>query len=57
MFIRGECREARRGGKRLLLFDDPYGSGATVRTIVAVLLEEGGAKAVHLLTLTKKVSG
>ena len=44
-------------GKRLLLFDDLYGSGATVRTIVAVLLEEGGAKAVHLLTLTKKVSG
>src|SRR5215813_1611124 len=31
-------------GKRLLLFDDLYGSGATVRTITQVLMKEGGAK-------------
>jgi predicted amidophosphoribosyltransferase len=44
-------------GKRLLLFDDLYGSGATVRTITAGLFEKGGAKSVYLLTLTKKASG
>ena len=44
-------------GKRLLLFDDLYRSGATVRTIAEALLKEGGAKSVHLLTLTKKASG
>jgi len=41
-------------GKRLLLIDDIYGSGATVLTIAQMLAKEGGAKAVHLLTLTKK---
>jgi predicted amidophosphoribosyltransferase len=44
-------------GKRILLFDDLYGSGATVRTITEALLKQGGAKSVHLLTLTKKASG
>ena len=44
-------------GKRLLLFDDLYGSGATVRTITGALMKQGGAKSVHLLTLTKKASG
>jgi competence protein ComFC len=44
-------------GKRLLLFDDLYGSGATARTITDALLKAGGAKSVHLLTLTKKASG
>jgi competence protein ComFC len=44
-------------GRRILLFDDLYGSGATVRTITEALLKQGGAKAVHLLTLTKKASG
>jgi len=44
-------------GKRLLLFDDLYGSGATARTIAQALTKEGGAKTVHLLTLTKKASG
>ena len=44
-------------GKRLLLFDDLYGSGATVRTIAEALTKQGGAKSVHLLTLTKKASG
>ena len=44
-------------GKRLLLFDDLYGSGATVRTIVDALTRHGDVKSVHLLTLTKKASG
>ena len=41
-------------GKELLLFDDLYGSGATVSHIVEVLKNQGGAKAVYLLTLTTK---
>jgi competence protein ComFC len=41
-------------GKNLLLFDDLYGSGATVSHIVDVLQNQGGAKAVYLLTLTTK---
>jgi competence protein ComFC len=40
-------------GKSLLLFDDLYGSGATVSAITEVL-KAGGAKAVYLLTLTTK---
>jgi len=40
-------------GKRLLLFDDLYGSGATVSAI-AEALKAGGARAVYLLTLTTK---
>lgn len=43
-------------GRRILLFDDLYGSGATVRTITRALINEGAAKTVHLLTLTKKAS-
>ncbi len=41
-------------GKSLLLFDDLYGSGATVRYIVDALKDLGHAKAVYLLTLTTK---
>ena len=41
-------------GKKLLLFDDLYGSGATVGHIVEVLKNPGRAKAVSLLTLTTK---
>jgi competence protein ComFC len=41
-------------GKSLLLFDDLYGSGATVGHIVEVLKNQGKAKAVYLLTLTTK---
>jgi predicted amidophosphoribosyltransferase len=40
-------------GKRLLLFDDLHGSGATVSHIVDVL-KAAGAKSVSLLTLTSK---
>ena len=41
-------------GKNLLLFDDLFGSGATVSHIAEVLKNQGGAKAVYLLTLTTK---
>ncbi len=41
-------------GKKLLLFDDLHGSGATTAHIVEVLKDPGGANAVFLLTLTKK---
>jgi competence protein ComFC len=41
-------------GKDLLLFDDLFGSGATVGHIVEVLKQQGQAKAVYLLTLTTK---
>ena len=41
-------------GKTLLLFDDLFGSGATVSHIVEVLKNQGGVKAVYLLTLTTK---
>jgi predicted amidophosphoribosyltransferase len=40
-------------GKKLLLFDDLYGSGATVSAITE-LLKGQGAAAVYLLTLTTK---
>ena len=40
-------------GKRLLLFDDLYRSGATGRAITALLTGDGGAAAVYLLTLTR----
>jgi predicted amidophosphoribosyltransferase len=40
--------------KSLLLFDDLYGSGATVGHIVETLRNQGRAKAVFLLTLTTK---
>ncbi len=40
--------------KSLLLFDDLFGSGATVSHIAEVLKGQGGAKAVYLLTLTTK---
>lgn len=40
-------------GKRLLLFDDLFRSGATASTITRLLLDPGGAAAVYLLTLTR----
>jgi len=45
--------EARTRGKRLLLFDDLYRSGATVSTIAELLTGDGAASAVYLLTLTQ----
>lgn len=40
-------------GKRLLVFDDLYRSGATAGAITRLLLNEGAASAVYLLTLTQ----
>jgi predicted amidophosphoribosyltransferase len=40
-------------GKRLLLLDDLYRSGATVSAITTLLLTAGAARAVYLLTLTQ----
>jgi competence protein ComFC len=40
-------------GARILLLDDLYQTGATVDTITRKLLQDGGAAAVYLLTLTK----
>jgi predicted amidophosphoribosyltransferase len=40
-------------GKRVLLFDDLYRSGATMNEIAATLLDEGEADAVYALTITR----
>jgi competence protein ComFC len=40
-------------GARILLIDDLYQTGATVDTITRKLIQDGGATAVYLLTLTK----
>ena len=42
----------RTNGKRLLLIDDLYRSGATVSAIAQLLTGAGAARAVYLLTLT-----
>jgi competence protein ComFC len=41
------------GGKRLLLLDDLYRSGATASAIAQLLTSQGAARAVYLLTLTQ----
>ena len=40
-------------GARILLLDDLYQTGATVDTITRKLIQDGGAAAVYVLTLTK----
>lgn len=44
---------AKTKGKRLLLMDDLYRSGATAGAIAQLLTATGGARAVYLLTLTQ----
>jgi predicted amidophosphoribosyltransferase len=44
---------AKVSGRRVLLLDDLYRSGATAGTIARLLTAEGGAATVHLLTLTQ----
>ena len=44
---------SRTEGKRLLLVDDLYRSGATVSAIAQLLTSHGAARAVYLLTLTQ----
>ena len=43
----------RTEGKDILLFDDLYRSGATASVITKLLKNEGKAKTVRLLTLTR----
>ncbi|MFC1541419.1 ComF family protein [Candidatus Latescibacterota bacterium] len=40
-------------GKRILLFDDLYRSGATLKSIARVLNQQGNVKEIYALTLTK----
>ncbi len=40
-------------GRKILLFDDLYRSGATLNEITAVLYKEGKVKDVYVLTITK----
>lgn len=40
-------------GKRVLLFDDLFRSGATMNTITECLIKDGGANVVYALTLTR----
>ena len=40
-------------GKSVLLFDDLYRSGATLKAITALLMTEGRAEAVRVLTITR----
>jgi predicted amidophosphoribosyltransferase len=40
-------------GKKVLVIDDLYRSGATLRAVTSVILEDGNAKNVFVLTLTK----
>jgi predicted amidophosphoribosyltransferase len=40
-------------GKRILLFDDLYRSGATMNAITTILYEQGGAADVFALTITR----
>jgi competence protein ComFC len=44
---------AKTSGKRLLLIDDLYRSGATVSAIAQLLMTTGAADAVYLVTLTQ----
>ncbi|WP_337738617.1 ComF family protein [Agrobacterium vitis] len=40
-------------GKNILLFDDVFRSGTTLNEITKVLLEQGQASSVRVLTITK----
>ena len=46
-------RDLSLAGKRVLLFDDVYRSGETLREITEALYKEGQVKAVYVLVLTK----
>jgi competence protein ComFC len=47
------AEKAKIQGKRVLLFDDLFRSGATMNTITECLMTEGGAEVVYALTLTR----
>jgi len=41
------------GGKRLLLLDDLYRSGATAQTAARVLMDDGMAAGLYFIAVTK----
>jgi len=43
---------SKMAGKKILLFDDLFRSGATMNAITDVLLQQGGVAAVSALTIT-----
>lgn len=45
--------KAKVEGRRILLFDDLFRSGATMNTITELLYNKGGAKMVYALTITR----
>ncbi len=48
-----ELESSAVGGKTILLFDDLYRSGATLNAVTSLLYDQGGAKDVLALTLTR----
>ena len=48
-----EVDRSRVGGKKVLLFDDLYRSGATMGSIAAALHDQGNAEDVFALTVTR----
>lgn len=51
-----DAHEVERGevqGRRILLFDDLFRSGATMNAITAALYDQGGAAEVFALTITR----
>lgn len=48
-----EVEKAKVQGRRLLLFDDLYRSGATMNAITTALYDQGGAAEVFALTITR----
>lgn len=45
--------DERFAGRRVLVFDDLYRSGATLAEITRTLMEQGGVERVYVLTLTR----
>ena len=48
-----EIDESRVKGKRILLFDDLYRSGATLNSVAAAAYDQGGAADVFALAITR----
>lgn len=46
-------KDDRFSGGTVLVFDDFYGSGATLESVCKTIKEKGGARFIYVLTLTK----